>query len=78
MAKFRMNKCEDIRRTLQRVSDMVAEGTLDSKQANTIIYACQTALSVKKIELLVQEKNAEISSNNSLNFDFFNKELLDI
>lgn len=55
MTTLRMNKPEDIRRTLQKVSDMVIDGSIDTKQANCVIYACQTALSVIKIEEMVKD-----------------------
>lgn len=55
MSKVRMNNTGDIRRTLQKVSDMVIDGSIDTKQANCVIYACQTALSVIKTEELVKD-----------------------
>lgn len=57
--KYRMNTATDIKRSLQRVCDEVAEGTLDAKAANTICYCAQTALSVIKLQVLVDEKNDE-------------------
>lgn len=59
--KFRMNKTADIRRTLQKVAEMVASGSIGTKEANVIIYACQTALSVKKVEIVTEERNAKVS-----------------
>ena len=56
MTRFRLNKPEDIRRTLQKISDMVIEGSIDTKQANCVIYACQTALSVIKTEEAIKEQ----------------------
>ncbi len=57
MCEFRFNKSADIRRTLQKVSDLVAHDKMDTKKANTILYACQIALSVRKFELEVDEVN---------------------
>lgn len=61
MAKFRMKNTADIRRALQKTAEMVSNGELEPKEANTIIYACQTALSVKKVEIAVQESNRHVS-----------------
>lgn len=55
MTKFRMNKPEDVRRTLQKVSEMVIDGSIDTKQANCVIYACQTALTVMKTEETIKD-----------------------
>jgi len=57
--KYRMNTAADIKRSLQRVCDEVAEGTLDVKAANSIIYAAQTALSIIKLQVVVDDKNDE-------------------
>ena len=57
MTKFRLNKPEDIRRTLQKVSEMVVDGSIDTKQANCVIYACQTALTVMKTEELIKDND---------------------
>lgn len=54
-----MNTATDIKRSLQRVCDEVAAGELDTKQANSIIYAAQTALSIIKLQVVVDEKNDE-------------------
>lgn len=74
MSNFRLNKCADIRRTLAKVCDMVANNELDTKQANSICYACQIALSIKKLELAVDERNDEHSVSASLGLS----QLLDV
>lgn len=43
--RFKMNTPAEVRRTLTRVSNMVANGQMDSKQANAIIYAANGILS---------------------------------
>lgn len=72
MATLRMNKPDDIRRTLQKVSDMVIEGSIDTKQANCVIYACQTALSVIKTEEVIKDNEDRRKSNSFFKglFDF--------
>lgn len=47
MAKIRLklNNSRDVRRTLVRISNMVANGDMDSKRGNTIIAACNSVLS---------------------------------
>lgn len=61
MARFRMKTATDIRRTLQRVSNMVLEGELDTKQANAIIYACNTTLTaIRANEDEAKQKEIEV------------------
>lgn len=43
--RFKIATARDIRRTLARVTNMVANGEMDTKQANTIILACNAVLS---------------------------------
>lgn len=59
--RLKLNTATEVRRTLVRVSNMVVNGDLDSKQGNTIILACNAVLSAirtdeqqKKIEELEQ------------------------
>jgi hypothetical protein len=59
--RLKLNTPTEVRRTLVRVSNMVVNGELDSKQGNTIILACNAVLSAiktdeqqKKIEELEQ------------------------
>lgn len=40
----------EIRRTLSRVTNMVANGEMDTKAANTIILACNAVLSAIRTE----------------------------
>lgn len=74
MCKFRLNKCADVRRTLQKTCDLVASGELDTKQANCIIFACQTALALKKLEVEVAEKN----DNHSISIDMGLSQVIDV
>ena len=52
-----MGTPRDIKRTLNRVSNMVLNGQIDSKDANAIIYACNTTLSTIRID--EQEKRLD-------------------
>jgi hypothetical protein len=47
MAKVRLklNTATEVRRTLVRISNMVVNGEIDSKKADTIIMACNAVLS---------------------------------
>ena len=47
MAKIRLrtNTATEVRRTLSRITNMVASGGMDTKTANTIILACNAILS---------------------------------
>lgn len=42
--RFKMNTPTEVRKTLVRISNMVANGQIDSKQANAIIYAANNIL----------------------------------
>ena len=57
MKRLRMNTPAEIKRTINRVSNMVLNGQLDPKSANAIIYACNTALSSIRID--EQEKRLD-------------------
>ena len=50
MARFRMKTATDVRRALNRVSNMVANGELDTKSANAIIYAANSILSCIRMD----------------------------
>lgn len=43
--RFKMGTPTEVRKTLIRVSNMVANGQIDTKQANAIIYAANAVLS---------------------------------
>ena len=43
--RFKMGTPAEVRRTLLRVSNMVANGEIGTKQANAIIYAANAVLS---------------------------------
>lgn len=61
---------QEVRRTLTRIMNMVANGELDSKTGNTLIVGCNAVLSSiradeqqKKIEELEKVLNEVIESN---------------
>lgn len=43
--RLRTNTAAEVRRTLSRVMNMVANGEMDNKTANTIILGCNAVLS---------------------------------
>lgn len=59
----------DIRRAISRIANMVLNDEIDSKAANTLLYACNAALSavrtdeyrrkVEELEMLVEEMKAK-------------------
>lgn len=56
---LRLSTPRDVKKTLSRISNLVANREMDTKQANTIILACNTILGAirldeqqKKIEML--------------------------
>ncbi|CAI3536107.1 MAG: hypothetical protein ACLUC0_01015 [Clostridium neonatale] len=57
--RLRLNTPKDIRRTLAKVTNMIANGEIDTKKANTIIYSCNAILaSIRTDEL--EKKIAEL------------------
>lgn len=43
--RLKMGNATEIKRTINRVANMVANGEMDTKSANTIILACNAVLS---------------------------------
>lgn len=68
MAKrLNMSNSREVRRTVNRISNMLLNGTIDPKMANAILYGCNVCLSairtddqgVKLVELERQIKELE-------------------
>lgn len=67
--RFKMNTPSEVRKTLNRISNMVANGQLDSKQANAIIYAANNILAsirtdeqqakIDELEMIVKKLTEE-------------------
>lgn len=55
---LRLSTPRDVKKTLSRISNLVANGEMDTKQANTIILACNTILGA--IRLDEQQKKIEV------------------
>lgn len=47
---LKLSTPEEIRRAISRIAGMVLNGELDSKEANTLIYACNSALSAVRTD----------------------------
>ncbi len=47
---LKLSSARDIRRAISRVANMVLNGDLDPKAANTILYACNAALTAIKTD----------------------------
>lgn len=57
---FRLSSPKDIRRTLAKVTNMVANDEIDIKKANAIIYSCNSILnSIRTDELEKQVQELE-------------------
>lgn len=54
---LKLQTAQDVRRAIARVANMVLNGELDPKAANTILYACNAALSA--IKTYEQEKRLD-------------------
>lgn len=67
---LKMSTPEEIRRAMSRIANMVLNGELDSREANTLIYACNSALSavrtdeyrrkVEELETILLKQQTEI------------------
>ena len=57
MKRLKMSSPAEIKRTVNRISNMVLNEQLDPKRANAILYACNTALSSIRID--EQEKRLD-------------------
>lgn len=57
MKRLKMSSPAEIKRTINRISNMVLNEQLDPKRANAILYACNTALSSIRID--EQEKRLD-------------------
>ena len=47
---LKMSTPAEIRRALSRIANMVLNGELDGKEANTLIYACNSSLSAVRTD----------------------------
>lgn len=64
---MKMSTPEEIRRAISRVANMVLNGEIESKEANALLYACNSALSavrtdeyrrkVEELEAILMEQN---------------------
>ena len=62
---MKMSTPEEVRRAISRIANMVLNEEIDPKAANTLLYACNAALSavrtdeykrkVEELEILVEE-----------------------
>lgn len=63
---LKLSTPEEVRRAMSRIANMVLNGELDSKEANCLIYACNSALGairtdeyrrkVEELEALLMEQ----------------------
>lgn len=44
MKRLKLSSPQEVRKALSRIANMVLNGELDAKAANTIIYACNVVL----------------------------------
>lgn len=57
---LRLSNPKDVRKTLSRITNMLVNNEIDSKRANTIIYACNSILnSIRTDELEKQLSELE-------------------
>lgn len=64
--RLKLDSRTNIKRTLTKISNMVVNGELDTKAANTIIVACNTMLSVLKQEDGIKEIEDSIGGTNQM------------
>lgn len=66
---LKLSTPEEVRRAMSRIANMVLNGELDSKEANCLIYACNSALGairtdeyrqkVEELEALLMEQEGK-------------------
>lgn len=62
--RLRLSTPSEIRKTLARITNMIANNEIDTKKANTIIYSCNSILNsirTDELEKQVQELEEYIS-----------------
>lgn len=62
--RLRLNTPSDIRKTLAKITNMIANGEMDTKRANAIIFSCNSILSsirVDEMEKRIEELEEYIS-----------------
>lgn len=58
--RLRLSTPSEIRKTLARITNMIANNEIDTKKANTIIYSCNSILnSIRTDELEKQVQDLE-------------------
>lgn len=55
--RLRLSTPRDVRKTLARITNMIANNEIDTKKANTIIYSCNSILNSIRVD--DQEKRIE-------------------
>lgn len=70
--KLTLNTPANVRITLSRVANMIVNGEIDTKRANTIIYACNSILSsirtdeqekrIQKLEEMIRDVKQQTDS----------------
>lgn len=53
--RLRLNTPSDIRKTLAKITNMIANDEIDIKKANTIIYSCNAILNSIRIDELEKQ-----------------------
>lgn len=48
--RLRLNTPSDIRKTLAKITNMIANNEIDAKKANTIIYSCNSILNSIRVD----------------------------
>lgn len=48
--RLKLTTSREVRRAINRISNMLLNGELDPKSANTLIYACNAALGAIRID----------------------------
>lgn len=48
--RLRLNTPSDIRKTLAKITNMIANNEIDTKKANTIIYSCNSILNSIRVD----------------------------
>lgn len=64
--RLKLSTPSDVRKTLAKITNMIANNEIDPKKANTIIYSCNSILNsirVDEMEKKIQELENYIDDN---------------
>lgn len=74
MKRLKMSNAIEIRRSINRISNMLLNGTIEPKTANAILYGCNIALSAIRIDeqqVLLEDLERKIKAMEDKAYGFY-------